>query len=412
MDSLLDSVRVLDLTDEKGLLCGRILGEMGADVIVVEPPSGNSVRRRGPFYQDTPHPERSLFWFVLNTNKRSITLNLETVDGRELFKKLVRTSDFVIESFSPHYMDDLGLGYEVLAKLNPALVMTSITPFGSDGPYANYKGADIVLMGLGGLSYISGEPTREPLRIPVPQSYFHAGSWGAAASMIAFYHREITGQGQKVDVSMQQAATWATYSTQEWWSYSKVNLTRQGTWRQIGTSRMQVLYPCQDGHVMLFILGGAAAAAGQDLLIEWMDREGMCPDWLRGFDFSKLDVSTASQDFFDGLSKTLAAFTATKTKVELFEWALENTLFLAPVSNARDLLENPQLRARNFWISLEHPELETSITHPGPFAVLSETPIEVAKRAPLLGEHNMEIYCGEMGLSRQELAMLKQGEVI
>jgi len=115
MDSLLESVRVLDLTDEKGLLCGRILGDMGADVIVIEPPSGNSARRRGPFYQDIPHAERSLFWFVLNTNKRSITLNLETVDGRELFKKLVRTSDFVIESFSPHYMDDLGLGYEVLA---------------------------------------------------------------------------------------------------------------------------------------------------------------------------------------------------------------------------------------------------------------------------------------------------------
>ena len=412
MDSLLDSARVLDLTDEKGLLCGRILGDMGADVVVVEPLSGNSARRRGPFCHDIPHPEKSLLWFLLNANKRSITLSLETVDGRELFKRLVKTADFVIESFLPQHMVDLGLGYEVLNKINPALVMTSITPFGSDGPYADYKGSDIVLMGLGGLSYISGEPTREPLRIPVPQSCFHAGSWAAAASMIAFYHSQTTGEGQRVEVSMQQAAAWSVYATQEWWSYSGINLKRDGTWRQIGTSRMQVLYPCLDGLVMLFIIGGTAAAAGQDLFIEWMDREGMCPDWLRGFDFSELDVSTASQDFFNSLSDALVAFTATKTKAELFEWAQKNTLFLAPVSNAEDLLKNPQLHSRDFWKSIEHPEIGTSITYPGPFALLSESPMEIKKRAPLTGEHNMEIFHQELGLSINEITMLKQGGVI
>ena len=175
---------------------------------------------------------------------------------------------------------------------------------------------------------------------------------------------------------------------------------------------MQFLFPCQDSYITLFILGGAAAAAGQDLFIEWMDREGMCPDWLRGFDFSKLDVATASQDFFDRLSGALVAFTVTKTKGELFEWALNNTLFLAPVNNAEDLLNNTQLRSRNFWVSLEHPQLETSIEYPGPFAVLSETPIQVAKRAPLLGEHNREIYQGELELSDEQMAVLKQGEVI
>ncbi|MDY7031895.1 MAG: CoA transferase [Thermodesulfobacteriota bacterium] len=412
MDGLLDSIRVLDLTDEKGLLCGRILGDMGADIITVESPAGNSARTRGPFYKDVPHHERSLFWFTLNSNKRGITLNLETVDGRELFKKLVKTADFVIESFPPGQMDTLGLGYDILHKLNPSLVMTSITPFGPDGPCADYKGSDIVIMGLGGLSYISGEPTREPIRIPVPQSFFHAGSWAAAASMVAFYHREITGEGQHVDVSMQQAATWATYTTQEWWSYAGMNLTRQGIWRQIGTSRMQVLFPCRDGYVMLFLVGGAAAAPGQDLLIEWMDREGLCPDWLRGFNFSELDVSTASQDFFDDLSHALADFTVTKTKGELFEWALKNTLFLAPVSNAEDLLKNPQLQSRNFWVSLDHPEIDASVTYPGPFALLSETPIRMRRRAPLLGEHNMEIYNEELRISQEEMMALKGKGVI
>jgi crotonobetainyl-CoA:carnitine CoA-transferase CaiB-like acyl-CoA transferase len=412
VDNLLDSVRVLDLTDEKGLLCGRILGDMGADVVIVEPPSGNSARRRGPFYQDIPHHERSLFWFFLNTNKRSITLNLKSAGGIELFKELVKTADFVIQSFPPQYMSKLGLDYDVLSKLNPKLVMTSITPFGIDGPYANYKGTDIVIMGLGGLSYISGEPTREPIRIPVPQSCFHTGSWAAAASMIAFYHQQMTGEGQSVEVSMQQSATWATYATQEWWSYAGMNLKREGTWRQIGTARMQILFPCKDGHVMMFLIGGAAAASGQNLFIKWMDAEGMCPDWLRDFDFSELDVSTTSQDFFDRLSDALAGFIATKKKGELFDWALQNTLFLAPVNNIRDLLENPQLKARNFWIDVEHTELGTSITYPGPFAVLTETPIKKQKRAPLIGEHNMEIYQGELGLSRDDLVVLKQGGVI
>lgn len=408
MDTLLDSVRVLDLTDENGLFCGKILGDMGADVIVVEPPSGNPARRRGPFFQDIPHLEKSLFWFALNTNKRSITLNLENADGVELFKILVKNADFVIHTFSPHYLDKLGLNYEVLSKLNPALVMTSITPFGTDGPYAKYKSADIVLMGLGGLSYISGEPNREPLRIPVPQIYFHAGSWAAAASMIAFYHRQTTGEGQNVEISMQQASVWASYCTQEWWSYEQINLNREGTWRQIGNSKMQIMYPCKDGHVMLFVLPGAIAAAAQFELIEWMKRDGMCPDWLNDFDLSELDITVLSQDLLNRLSEALVAFFVTKTKAELFEFALQKKLFLAPVSNIKDLFENPQLQSRDFWINIEHPELKRSIIYPGPFAVLNETPIKLNKRAPLIGEHILEIFHNELGLSRKELVMLKQ----
>ncbi|MFC1942410.1 CaiB/BaiF CoA transferase family protein [Chloroflexota bacterium] len=409
---MLSSYRVLDLTDEKGLLGGRILADLGADTIAVEPVEGNPARRIGPFYHDINHPEKSLFWFSMNTNKRGITLNLETPDGKEIFKQLAGTVDFIIESYPPGYMDSLGLGYETLSRINPGLVMTSITPFGQTGPWRDYKSSDLVAMAMGGLVYISGEPGREPLRVPVPQAYFHAGSWAAAGAMIAFYGRQATGEGQYVDVSMQQAAAWANYVTAEWWSYSGRTLKRGGAWRQIGLSRIQLIFQCKDGYILLYLLGGTAATPGEWKLVEWMEAEQMCPGWLKGFDWSQLDVGVVAQEFFDNLSGALVPFLLNKTKAELSDWAVKNELFLAPVNDAGDLLENPQLRSRNFWVQLPHPELDDVITYPGPFARLSEAPIVYRRRAPLIGEHNQEIYGGELRIPPEKLSMLKQGGVI
>lgn len=412
IDSPLGPFRALDLTDEKGLLCGRILADLGADVIVIEGIEGNPARRIGPFYHDTLDPERSLYWFAFSSNKRGITLNIETADGREIFKRLVGTADFLIESFPPGYMDKLGLGYAVLSEINPRIIMTSITPFGQTGPNKDYKASDIAAMAVGGLTYISGDPDRPPVRIPVPQSYLNAGAWAAVGSMIAFYHQQMTGEGQCVVLSMQQAATWATYTAQEWWSYAKRNLKREGTWRQIGLSRMQVIYPCKDGHVNFFLLGGPGAAPGQGLLVDWMDKEGMCPDWLRGYDFFQLDVSTAPQELFDRLSQAFGRFFLTKTKAELFEAARKLVLFLAPVNTARDILDDPQLEDREFWMELEYPELGAIVSCPGAFAKLSETPIRVERRAPIIGEHNEEVYKGELGLSKDNLVALRGAKAI
>ena len=159
-EGMLSPYRVLDLTDERGLLCGKILADLGADVIQVEPPTGNTARRIGPFYQDEVHPERSLFWWSYTSNKRSISLNLATADGRALLKRLVPSADFLIESGAPGEMAALGLGYGDLAALNPALIVVSITPFGQDGPYATYQAPDLVGMGLGGFMYVTGDPDR------------------------------------------------------------------------------------------------------------------------------------------------------------------------------------------------------------------------------------------------------------
>jgi crotonobetainyl-CoA:carnitine CoA-transferase CaiB-like acyl-CoA transferase len=171
--SPLEGYLALDLTDEKGFLCGRILGDLGVDVIKVEPPGGDPSRRIAPFYKDIPDPEKSLYWFAYNANKRGITLNIESEEGKEIFKKLVKTAHFVIESHSPGYMDSLGLGYPSLSRVNRAIILTSITPFGQAGPYASYKASDITEMGMCGLMYLCGDPDLPPARISFPQAYLH-----------------------------------------------------------------------------------------------------------------------------------------------------------------------------------------------------------------------------------------------
>jgi benzylsuccinate CoA-transferase BbsE subunit len=205
-ESMLSPYRVLDLTDEKGLLCGKILGDMGADVIKIEKPGGDAARSIGPFYHDEPHSEKSLFWFSLNTSKRGITLNIETADGREIFKRLVQTADFVIESFAPGYLDKLGLGYMALDKIKPGIIMVSITPFGQTGPYRDYKTSDIVAWAMSGEMSGWGDIDRPPVRISNhSQSYLNAAADGAIGALVALYQRWAMGEGQHIDVSIQEA---------------------------------------------------------------------------------------------------------------------------------------------------------------------------------------------------------------
>src|SRR5262245_21790113 len=192
---LLSPYRVLDLTDEHGILCGKILADLGADVIQIEPPGGSSARRLGPFYEDEAHPERSLFWWSYAANKRSITLNPASRDGRALLQQLVRAAHFLIESFPPGYLERLGLGYEALSALNPALIVGSGTPFGQDGPYARYRASDLNGMGMAGFMYVTGDPDRPPARVGVPHFYLHGAAAGATGAMIAHAQRVLTGQG-------------------------------------------------------------------------------------------------------------------------------------------------------------------------------------------------------------------------
>src|SRR5919106_2151603 len=191
---MLSPYRVLDLTDERGILCGKIFADLGADVIQVEPPGGSSARRIGPFYHDEVHLERSLYWWAYAANKRSITLNLSTSDGRALLTRLIQSAHFLIESFAPGHMASLNLGYEALAAINPALIVVSITPFGQDGPYVHYQASDLIGMGMAGFMYLTGDPDRPPVRVGVPHFYLHGSAAGATGAMIAHAQRVHTGR--------------------------------------------------------------------------------------------------------------------------------------------------------------------------------------------------------------------------
>lgn len=410
---MLSPYRVLDLTNENGFLCGKILADLGADVIKVEPPGGDPARKIGPFYKDIPDPEGSLFWLAYNTSKRGITLNLNTQDGREIFRKLVRTADFVIETFPPGYMDEIGLGYSLLSKLNNRLIMASITPFGQDGPYKDYKSSDLIAMATGGLMYSIGDPDRAPVRFSLEQTYPHAGAQTAMAVLIANNYRRISGKGQYIDVSMQECVTGILEHRYHFVGYGEKGTERrrgQRVMRGGGKSASLHIWPCKDGYICWRIFT-AAQGPKTRALAEWMEAEGM-GEKLSQIDWAAVDFEEVTQEQLDGWEKEFGKFFLTRTKVELQRGAVERGIMLFPVSTIKDLLEDEQLAARDFWLEVEHPELNCTLIFPGaPFKL--EPPLwRISRRAPLIGEHNLEIYQGELGFSRQELVMLKQAGVI
>ena len=409
----LEGYRALDLTDDKGFLCGRILGDLGCDVIKVESPGGDSSRRIGPFYRDIPDPEKSLYWFAYNANKRGITLNIESEDGKEIFKKLAKKVHFVIESYPPGYMDSLDLGYSSLSQINPAIILTSITPFGQTGPYARYKVSDIVEMGMCGLMYLCGDPDRPPTRISFPQAYLHGGAEAAVQTMVAHYYRETTEQGQWVDVSIQQSVFMATFNAPWFWELNQVILKRAGAWRTgltTGVLQRQIWH-CKDGYVNFPVYGGALGARTNRRLAEWMDKEGMSDDFLREIDWDKFDMGQVTQEVWSHMERLMVKFFQAHTKEELYGEALRLNIMIYPVSTPKDIAGNRQLEIREYWLQVEHPELGETLTYPGAAIKASLTPTQIRRRAPLIGEHNEEIY-GELGLSKGDLVILKQTGVI
>ncbi len=417
-ESLLGAYRVLDLTDEKGLLCGKILGDLGADVIKIEKPGGDPARNIGPFYKNIVDPEKSLYWFYTNLNKRSITLNIETDDGRDIFKRLVKTADFLIESFDPGYMKSLGLSYEELERINPRLIMTSITPFGQTGPHSHFKYSDITTWAMTGMMNLCGDADRAPVRT-YPQCNFFGGLHGALGSMVAHYFRETTGEGQHVDVSIQQGGMLTLMISAEYWDVMKVNLFRMGgvlptPRKNLPPLMMPVIYPCKDGYVTLFLMGGVSPVmmVSNKGVVELMDRDGVAEE-VKKVDWAKdMDSSTVPQEEYDRALEPVRRWLLTKTKAELFDEAIKRSILLVPVSTAKDLAENAQLRARGYWIEVEHPELNDKITYPGAFVKMSDCQWRIWRRPPLIGEHNEEIYEKELGFTKEQLALLKGRGVI
>ncbi|MBI4590298.1 MAG: CoA transferase [Candidatus Rokubacteria bacterium] len=389
--------RVLDLTDARGVLCGKILADLGADVVKVEPPGGNPVRSLGPFAGDIQEPERSLHWWAYAANCRSLLADLETPEGMARVRDLAGRADFLLESLPPGRLDRLGLGWEALKRANPRLILTSITPFGQTGPYRDWKGPDLVVQGMAGMMFHLGDSDRPPVRIGVPQAYLQAAAQAAVGTLVAHSWRERTGQGQWVEVSAQVAMMWTMMSETGLPALHGFEPFRDGVHARYAGFRRRIIFPCADGFVALIASGGAIGGPAMEALTAWMDEEGMAPDFMRGRDWRAWDAAyllgagERGQAELDQVEAAAARFFATKTKGALYEGALARGVLLAPVADTRDLLENAQLAARDFFVPVTLPRVGRQVVHPGPFARFSVTPTTLRRPAPSIGEHTADV---------------------
>jgi len=397
---MLTGYRVLDLCDEKGVLCTKLMADLGADVIVIEPPGGSPLRMRAPFYHDQADAERSLYFWYFHTNKRSITLNLATPDGQRLFKDLVNTADVLVETTPPGCLDALGLDFPHLQALNPRLIMTSITGFGREGPYRNYHAPDIVGLSMGGLTYLCGEPDGPPVPPGGEQGFHLAALNGAMSTLFALWHREVTGAGQHIDVSMQAAVANTLETTHQTYDFNREIRTRRGHRREAAA----YILPCLDGHVAVLSTG----RMGWPRLAQWMQEEGY-GDAVADPRFTD-DYYRAEHE--DVVYAALRAFFAPRRKQDVYHEAQRRRLPLAPVNTAQDLVGSPQLNDRGFFVDVYHPELHATVRYPGAPYALSETPWQLRRRAPTLGEDNEAVYVDELGLNRDDLPALRANGII
>jgi crotonobetainyl-CoA:carnitine CoA-transferase CaiB-like acyl-CoA transferase len=391
---MLSPYRVLDLTDDRGDLCGRILADLGADVISVEPPGGSPARQLGPFAGDRRDPEHSLHWWAYARNKRSITLDLITQSGRERLCELVGKVDFLIESYPPGYLDSLGLGYRALAALNPRLVVVSITPFGQSGPKAQWAASDITLMAASGVLQMMGDDDRPPCRLSLPQAQLHAGSEAAVAALIAHAARERDGLGQHVDVSTQTAIMMAAQSAILSHGWNDSPTTRISGGAKVGPFVLKLVQPASDGYVSILFSFGSAVGAFTHRLMGIMNEEGIVDEATRDKDwlnyFALLVSGEEPMSELTRCNEAIGEWTRRHTKEELFRIAMERGLLLVPVLTTAELISSPQLETRDFWIPVESID-GGSYLHPGPFAKLAATPLRSRCRAPLVGEHDAEV---------------------
>lgn len=397
--TVLAGLRVLDLTDLKGALCAKLLGDMGAEVIKIEPPSGDPTRLIGPFLDNIPHRERSLcFWFY-NTSKRGITLDLQQEAGQEIFRRLAATADVIVESFAPGTLASLGLGYEELRRLNSKLVLTSITPFGQSGPHRDYRASDTVAEAVGGMLYVNGFPEDPPLRALGLQAYHSASAFAAIGTMSALWAREAVGAGQWVDVSIQEAVAGAVEHVAPFYHQGLGIETRRGT---LHWSRHFRVARCRDGYAMHCTLGDWTS------LVEWMKADGKAQDLVD----PQWEEVQYRKDHAEHMFDVLDEWAKEYSVADLMEGAQLRRLPYAMVRPPEALIDDPQLNARGFFSAVEHPELGRTFQYPGGPIHFTATPWHITRRPPLLGEHNGEVYKGELGMSDQQIAELRGAGVV
>lgn len=402
-EQALSDLRVLDLSQGvSGGYCTKLLAGLGADVIKVEPPGrGDALRRMTPFLRDEPHPETGALHLHLNTGKRSITLNIGSASGRRLLRRLVGETDVLMESFAPGHLAGLDLGYKELSQLKAGLVMTSITPFGQQGPCAGHLGPESVVYALGGYMLLSGDPDREPLKAYGYQGEYQAGLQAAVGTLVALAARdEELGRGQQVDVAAVEAVAFLLGGLPQVCHFFGEGWRRNGA-RLVGFSPHYLypstIRPCRGGYVHVHSNNRypelLAALVGEPRLAE--------PEML-GSLMAHADEIDAAVD----------RWLADRDKWQAVQEAQALRLPFTEVLDPGEVIEDRlgQHHARGFLEEVEHP-LTGRLSQPGAPVRMSETPWRTS-RAPLLGEHNEEVYCGGLGLSRADLVRLRQAGVI
>ena len=398
----LDGLRVLDLSGPIGNYCGKLFADLGADVILVEPPSGSRSRRQGPFIGNDPTIEASLNFAYMNTSKRGITLDLDQADGQAIFRRLASTADLLIESERPGVMAGRGLDHVTLSKHRASLVTTSITAFGQTGPYAGYEADDLVTLALGGMLYLGGYHDGPPMAAYGNQAYAAASLFGAIASMAAVYTAEANGKGDHIDVSAQEAVVMAMENAAQFFELEgSVRKRYGGEQRQAGSG----VYKCKDGYVVM-LAGGIAANRFWRRTTKWLLESGVTeaeafenPEWLQMKYLSTSDAKAAFHRIFD-------PFAASRTKAELYEAGRERQIPIAPVATPAEILANRQLRHRGYFAEVWNGVAGRTITMPGAPYRFSATPWRVARPAPRLGEHTAEVLTS-IGLGSADLQVLR-----
>jgi crotonobetainyl-CoA:carnitine CoA-transferase CaiB-like acyl-CoA transferase len=436
--SALEDLRIIDLTDETGVYATKLLADLGADVIRIEPPGGDPLRDVGPFWHDETAADRSLKFFNLNTNKRSVTLDITQPDGRAVLQKLVAGADAVVESFPPGYLNSLGLGYAALAKIKPDIVLTSITGFGQDGPHASYKWSDIVGVAMSGMMTLAGDKEDPPNRPYGNQGYICASIDGAAGTLMAILHRDNTGDGQHVDVSMQEALSINMETAMMTWDMTKRVASRTGARGIIPIDIPGIgIYKALDGEIFAYL--GTPGGAPWTVMLDWMNREGKAEDlndepnltMIKSLNLAFLTSLTRPEALAQQMEKfkphitepgqligvlthmyqVFSRFCASMKKWDLYEGAQQQRLMIGIVSTPEDLAKNPQLAARAWYQDVPHDHLGASVRYAGPPYRLSATPWEIRRRPPLPGEHTSEIL-EELGIAADEQSKLREKGVV
>lgn len=389
-----------------GPYCGKLLADLGAEVIKVEQPGlGDKARQWGPFPQDLPHPEKSGLFLYLNTNKLGVTLNLSSNAGVKIFKELLKQVDVVIENNPPKEMKRLGLDYESLCRINPRLVVTSITPFGQTGPYRDYKGCDLIgfhmsgeayINPLGGVDDIEQQP---PLKVPGHTGDFMAGLSAAVCTMSAVIAQQATDLGQHVDLSQHEALVHMTVHEIGAFTYEGIPYKRKKDESPSGRTGFGV-QPSKDGHLVMSISNDNAWAG----LVEMIGN----PDWAKSEQYKD---PASRRNKMNEIAPKVTEWLKDRTTKELIEAVQGKRIPFAPLNTVKEAINSEQLAVRDFFVDVDHREAG-KFKYPGAPYKLSGTPWRVKRPAPLLGEHNEEVYCQMLGYSRQDLVKMRQAGVI